>query len=324
LSISLARAKRHIEEQEKRLSATKQRSFWPSYLFHTTHVSNAAEIVAYGSIGARNQVAAFHDVANQGALGAFEGSHDYARFYFRPKNGFHMRTEGIKCLNDPYRLQNQMSIPVCFVFRLPDVLCRADTCFSSGNVQRSHDFKTGDAAFDQLDFNSIYHDSWTDLSNRQYIHDCRMAEVAVKDRLSLANGLHAILFRTIWDLETFRYLLNERATACPYRLGVEQDHGSLFLSEGLYITDLSFSDDRMQMSFHFPLRNVPADKTYDVCVVQECVAGQAKLDKKLVLDKPSLSIVKFRVESDSHWTIHLEKELAFKGKLQHAKSELFG
>jgi ssDNA thymidine ADP-ribosyltransferase, DarT len=324
LSISLDRAKRHIAEQEKRLSATKQRAFWPSYLFHTTHISNAVEIIAHGSIGARNQVTTFHDVANQGALGAFEGSHDYARLYFRPKNGFHMRTEGIKCLNDPYRLQNQMSVPVCFVFRLPDVLCRGDACFSSGNVQRSHDFKTGDAAFDQLDFDAIYHDSWTDTSNRQYIHDCRMAEVAVRDRLALSTGLHAILFRTIWDFETFRYLATERGIACPYRLGVEQIHGSLFMSEGLFITDLNFSDDRIQMSFHFPLRNVPADKTYDVCVVQDCALGRATLDKKIVLDKPSLSIVKFRAESDSHWTIHLDKELAFRAKLQHAKSELFG
>jgi ssDNA thymidine ADP-ribosyltransferase, DarT len=223
----------------------------------------------------------------------------YARLYFRPKNGFHMRTEGIKCRNDPYRLQNQMSIPVCFVFRLAKVLCRADACFSSGNVQRSHDFQTGDAAFDQLDFDSIYHDSWTDSSNRQHIHDCRMAEVAVKDRLPLVEVLQAILFRTSWDLETFRQFLSERAIACPYRLGVEQVHGSLFMSEGLYITDLNFSDDRIQMSFHFPLRYVPANKTYDVCAVQECAAGRAQLDKELVLDKPSLSIVKFRIESGS-------------------------
>jgi hypothetical protein len=151
-----------------------------------------------------------------------------------------------------------------------------------------------------------------------------MAEVAVKDRLSLADSLHAILFRTIWDLETFRHLLNERGIASPYRLAAEQVHGSLFMSEGMYITDLNFSDDRIQMSFHFPLRNVPADKTYDVCVIQQCAAGQAKLDKKLVLDKPSLSIVKFMTESDSIWTIHLEKEFAFQGKLQHAKSQLFG
>jgi hypothetical protein len=151
-----------------------------------------------------------------------------------------------------------------------------------------------------------------------------MAEVAVKDILRLADGLQGILFRTSWDLETFRHFLSERAIACPYRLGIEQVHGSLFMSEGLYITDLNFSDDRIQMSFHFPLRHVPADKTYDFCVVQECAAGQAKLDKELVLDKPSLSIVKYRIESDSIWTILLEKELAFKGKLQHAKSEIFG
>jgi len=293
-------------------------------LFHTTHVTNAVEIVRHGAISARNQVANFHDVANQGALGAFDGSRNYARLYFRPKNGFHMRTEGIKCLNDPYRLQNQMSVPVCFLFRLPDVLCRTDACFSNGNVQRSHDFQTGDEAFDTLDFDAIYHDHWTDASNRQYIHDCRMAEVAVKDRLSLSHGLQGILFRTSWDLETFRYLLSEQGLTCPHRMGGELLRGSIFMSEGLYITDLNFSDDRIQMSFHFPLRHVPADKSYDVCVVQQCTAGSARLDKKVVLDKPSLSIVKYRAEADALWTIHLEKELAFRGRLQHAKSELFG
>ena len=96
------------------------------------------------------------------------------------------------------------------------------------------------------------------------------------------------------------------------------------MSEGMYITDLNFSDDRIQMSFHFPLRNVPADKVYDVCVVQQYTGGQATLDKEIALDKPSLSIVKFRQDPESVWTIHLEKELAFKGKLQHAKSEVFG
>jgi hypothetical protein len=192
LSITLARATRHTEEQEKRLADTYQRASWPRYLFHTTHVTNAVEIVRHGAISARNQVANFHDVANQGALGAFEGSHNYARLYFRPKNAFHMRTEGIKCLNDPYRFQNQMSVPVCFLFRLPDVLCRTDACFSSSNVQRSHDFKTGDEAFDTLDFDAIYHDHWTDASNRQYIHDCRMAEVAVKDQIH--KSLRCALF----------------------------------------------------------------------------------------------------------------------------------
>jgi hypothetical protein len=96
------------------------------------------------------------------------------------------------------------------------------------------------------------------------------------------------------------------------------------VSEGLYLTDLNFNDDRIQMSFHFPLRNAPHDKSYDVCVLQECAAGSAKLDKKLVLDKPSLSVRNYRIEAESVWTIHLEKELAFRGRLQHAKSELFG
>jgi hypothetical protein len=324
LSITVARAQRHISEHGQRLSGARQQALWPSHLFHTTHVVNAVNIVVSGFIGARNQVDKFHDVANQGALGAFEGSHDYARLYFRPKNGFHLRTEGIKCLCDSYRLANQMSIPVCFVFRLVDVLTRADACFSTGNVQRSsHYFQTGDYAFDELDFQAIYHDSPTDQANGDYIRNCRMAEVAVKERLSLSDGLHAILFRTKWDLETFLYMLSLRRIACTHRLSIEQVAGSIFMSQGMYITDLSFRDDELKMSFHFPLRNAPLDKHYEVGARQECEMGVLLFDKKLLLDKPTLAIVKYYQEPSSIWTIHLEQELAFQGALQHAQSELF-
>ncbi|WP_179734633.1 DarT ssDNA thymidine ADP-ribosyltransferase family protein [Bradyrhizobium sp. IAR9] len=235
-----------------------------------------------------------------------------------------MRTEGIKCLTDPYRLQAQMSVPVCFVFRLSDVLCRADACFSSGNVQRSHDFRTGDAAFDQLDFDAIYHDSWTDSTNRAYIHDCRMAEVAVRNRLPLDGTLQGILFRTSWDMETFRYLLGEAGITCNYRMGVEQISSSLFMHEGLYLTDLTFSDDRLQMSFHFPLRHPAPENLYDVHAIQDCAAGRRLLNKQLKLDKPSFGITKYHPDGDAVWTIYLEKELAFRGRLQHARSQVFG
>ncbi|MGJ4973452.1 MULTISPECIES: DarT ssDNA thymidine ADP-ribosyltransferase family protein [unclassified Bradyrhizobium] len=324
MSLTIGRATLHIKEQVERLAATKQREFWPHFLFHTTHVTNAVGIVERGALGARNLISNFHDVANQGALGAFQGSHDYARFYFRPKNGFHLRTEGIKCLCDPFRLANQMSVPVCFVFPIQRILCRPDACFTTGNVQRSQEFLTGDAAFDTLDFNAIYHDHWLDASNKEYILDRRMAEVAVKGELPLANNLHSIVFRTIWDAYTFRHMLGERGISCPYPLATEQPNGSLFMSQGMYITDLKFSDDRINLSFQFPLRNGPSDNIYDVCVVQEYAGGRMILDQKLLLDKPTLSIGPYKADPNSIWTIHLEKVLAFKGRLQHAKSQLFG
>jgi hypothetical protein len=217
-----------------------------------------------------------------------------------------------------------MSIPVCFVFDLVDVLTRPEACFSSGNVQRSHDFLKGDKRFEQLDFDAIYHDSYTDNSNRNYIHNCRMAEVAVHHRLPLSEGLYAIVFRTKWDMETFRHLLVGRNVVCPHRLSVEQVRGSTFMSEGLYTSDLSYTDDKLAMTFHFPLRYAPLDRNYQVYVMQECPLGNKLFDKKLELDKPTLSIVKFHSHAEAIWTVQLERELAFAGKLQHARSEIFG
>jgi hypothetical protein len=324
LSITLARAQKHVAEQQRRLATTQQRSAWPQFLFHTTHVTNAVNIVRQGFLGARNVVENFHDVANQGALASFDASHDYARLYFRPRNPFHVRTEGIKCVSDLYRFDYQMSVPVCFIFLLTDVITRNDCLFSKGNVQRSHDFLTSDENFDTLDFNAIYHDSWTDANNRPYIHDCRMAEVAVQGQLPLAGGLNSIIFRTKWDMETFRHLCSEANVRCDHPLSVEQVRSSLFMNEGFHLTDLNFSDERIQLSFQFPVRNAPADKIYELTVVQNYPGGSLRFDKKMELSKPSLSIVNFKAEPKAIWNIDLERVLAFRGRLQHARSEIFG
>lgn len=324
MPITVARALRHIVEHEKRLAANRRCARWPRYIFHTTHVSNAVEIVRTGSVGARSNTAGFHDVANQGALSAFDGSHDFARFYFRPKNGFHLRTEGIKCIGDPYRFDHQMSVPICFVFRLQDVLTRSDCFFSSGNLQRLKRFETGDAAFDALDFEAIYHDAQPDPSELDYIHDRRMAEVAVRDRLALIDGLQAIVFRTKWDMETFRWLLAARGVTCDHRLGIEHIGQSIFISQGLFVSDLDFRDDRLQMSFHFPLRNAPAGNCYRVRVNQDHAGGRSVFDRTIELVHPTLSIAKFSPDPQSVWTIELEEQPAFVGRLQHARSQVFG
>lgn len=324
MPITVARALRHIVEQQKRLAAIPRCSFWPRFVFHTTHVSNAVEIVRAGAVGARSNTVGFHDVANQGALSAFAGSHDYARFYFRPKNGFHLRTEGIKCIGDPYRLDNQMSVPVCFVFRLQDVLTRPDCMFTPGNVQRLKRFESGDAAFDALDFEAIDHDFPPDQSDQDYVRDRRMAEVAVRGRLALTDGLDAIVFRTKWDIETFRWLLARRGAICSHRLAVEPIRGSIFMGEGFFASDLDFMDDRLQMSFHFPLRHAPADKRYKIRVTQDHAGGRSIFDRIVELRHPTLSIAKFSPDPQSVWTIELEEQLAFAGQLQHARSEVFG
>jgi hypothetical protein len=151
-----------------------------------------------------------------------------------------------------------------------------------------------------------------------------MAEVAVQGQLPLAGGLNSIIFRTKWDMETFRHLCSEANVRCDHPLSVEQVRSSLFMNEGFHLTDLNFSDERIQLSFQFPVRNAPADKIYELTVVQNYPGGSLRFDKKMELSKPSLSIVNFKAEPKAIWNIDLERVLAFRGRLQHARSEIFG
>jgi hypothetical protein len=314
-----------MAEEGKRLASSNQHKFWPQFLFHTTHVTNAVSIVKHGCVFARNNISDFYDVANQGALAAYTDSHDNARLYFRPKNSYHLKTEGIKCRNNPYREGNQMSIPACFVFKFDQVITLPNAVFSAGNIQRSRNvWLTGDSEFDTLDFKAIYHDSWVTPEQKTYIHDCRMAEVAIPQCLPLANNLRAIVFRTKLDLSTFRYMLSLENVQCPYPTGTEQVSGSLFMRKGLFLSEISFNDDAINLTFHFPDSHAPKDNKYLILCRQKSELGNLKFEGEVELVTPSLVISKFRPDPKSVWTIRLEDELAFDGVLQHAKSELFG
>ncbi|SEL57710.1 protein of unknown function [Bosea lupini] len=323
MSISLERANRHVTEQCARLSFSKERKDWPRYLYHATHVDNAIRIVSDGFLSCRNRVANFHDVANQGALANYEGSHDYARLYFRPKNGFHLKTEGIKHLADNNRADSHMSIPVMFLFDFSRVISRCDAVFSSGNVQRSQEFMNGDAAFDQLEFNYIYHDSATDIYNRDHIHNCRMAEVAVIGRIDL-DALVGLAFRTKWDMETFRYKLAQGQIPCPHRLIVEQLRSSLFLHWGMYLNDISSSATELKLGFNLP-RNASPDGSYLIDIIQNCRNGVIRrYNNRYMLRDTIVNFINFNDDSDAVWEIKIEDVLAFQGNLSNQKSSVFG
>jgi hypothetical protein len=121
-----------------------------------------------------------------------------------------------------------------------------------------------------------------------------------------------------------RYLLIQAGSSCPYKVGVEQVRSSIFMSEGLYLSDLSYIDDTIQLSFHFPLRYAPVDRQYEIRVEQRHTNGIKLFDKKFELNKPTLSIANYAADQSCVWIINLERELAFQGRLKHAPSEIFG
>jgi hypothetical protein len=309
-----------VKDQTARIYGT--RDVWPKFLYHACDVTTAINIVRHGELKCRNDATGFLDVANGGALNIYNGSHSCARLYFRLKNGFHFRTEGIKCIADPYRLQNHMSIPVMFVFDFVSVITLPDAKFSNGNVQKSRSFLDGDAAFDTLDFEAIYHDSYTNSSNGDYIQNMRMSEVSVEGKVPLAMHLKAIVFRTQSDMRTFEYLLEVNGIQSTHKCLVER-RGLLFLCRALYINDLSFTSKVIGITLNFPVGFTPVDHKYKVYVEQTSSNGRSVYDKMVELKKQTLDITGYFPDTNSLWFIKLEDQLAFNGRIQSKVSELF-
>jgi hypothetical protein len=251
MAISIARAERHIAEWNEKLGRYPSRGGWVSSLFHACQIETAAEIVRQRRVVCRQHVpVVLCDVANQGALWNNPAAHEFVRLYFRPKNSFHFKTEGIKSLGDPYRVNPHMSIPVMMVFDLASVLTLNDSYFVSGNfASQALAPLQGDKNFNLLNFDYTYHDSGVSREMMQTIHDARMAEVVVRNQLSLAH-LRAVVCRTIHEERMLRYLLRA-SDVSDVRFAVEKG-GALFLRRGSYITELYTQGGELHFDFTAP------------------------------------------------------------------------
>jgi ssDNA thymidine ADP-ribosyltransferase, DarT len=212
MALSSERAIRHVTEWSERLKASLRCGLWPAYLFHAAHVTTAAAILRSGRLSCRSGIGTVaHDVANQGALHNNPRAHDYARLYFRPRNAFHFKTEGVKCLGDPYRDRYQMSIPVLLAFDSVSVLTLGGVGFSPGMLSRIRGIGHEDRFFDRIPFDLVYHDGPVEPAQKEQVQDHRMAEVVVPRELPLAPHLRKVFCRTFLERRTLLHLLGADA-----------------------------------------------------------------------------------------------------------------
>lgn len=251
MAISIARADQHIATLGPRLDRFASRTGWGRSLYHACQIEVAAEILRGGEIICRNGVPALLcDVANQGALNNNPAAHNYVRLYFRPKNRFHLKTEGIKARSDPNRADPHMCIPVMLVFDLISVLTLASSRFVAGNFANFNQIpRDGDNQFDQLKFEHIYHDSAVSQDEMQHIHNMRMSEVVVPQRLSLAT-LNYVVCRTIHEERYLKRLLGPGAW--NYNFAVEKG-GSVFFRRGMFISELYTENGELHFEFRSPV-----------------------------------------------------------------------
>lgn len=304
MPISVGKARQHVSEWSERLAQYPAMAKWPQHLFHTCQLEVAAAILSMGKIVCRNDVPALIcDVANQGALWNNPASHEYVRLYFRPRNPFHLKTEGIKARGDQYRVDPHMSIPIVFAFDLEQVLTTPDSGFVPGNFARSASSPlTGNSKFDEMEFGLIYHDSAPPSNRKTEIHNWRMSEVVVKKSLSLSS-LSYIICRTTHDERSLRYALGTRPAP---KIIVEQ-RGSSFFRWAIFIDEIYWLDNQMHMKFHGPTGF--SKETYSVSVT--CMEGNSIRHDQFDLKPGKYRFQSIPASKNAVWKIDIEGCLAY-------------
>lgn len=198
---------RHIDLQKQRLQGG-YRKWWPNFIYHTTSLENAVNILSDGRIlsrfNAQDQARLRNDIADSSVISSTDSTwKSFARFYLRPKTPTLYINEGCKPWNEIIN-QAHCAVPICFLLNAKEVLTRSDCIFSDGNLASSG-AKTGNDAdfFLKMPFDKIYHEG---PHNDRSITFHRNAEAVIPNSLDLSS-LEYIACRTEAEKETLLELL---------------------------------------------------------------------------------------------------------------------
>lgn len=200
--------------QEDWIKRTERR-WWPQFLFHYTDIRNAVRVLQDGCLYSRKHLEDYEQLivssGSSDVLSTTEaGVKDCVRLYFRPQTPTQYHVEGIrsKAILAASKFPDaHCPVPVFFLFDASDILTRADSRFSDGNLGagRAKLFSTAEE-LENLPWKSIYHTGSMDISQRDTVVFHRHAEVVVPRQLDL-SALRFIYCRSEAERETLLYLL---------------------------------------------------------------------------------------------------------------------
>lgn len=264
----------------------RERHWWTYFLFIYMDVHDVVDVLRAGHI-------APHPPEERRQRGELD---DTVRLYFRPRTPDLFGCEGIR----PESLQPSahVPVPVYLLFDLEEVITLAEARFSEGDVsQHPRTFSTA-AAFRDLPFHRIYHDTWFRSPERDEILSARRAQVILPHALDLRHLRH------IWARSTAEYatLLNllpeDQRRRWGERINVRRDY-RLFHDKWVYVNRADLSLDGALFQF-----NTCGAPEYEACGPFEIRAdvtrtdgqthvidmGQMMPDDDLALDFTALSL----------------------------------
>lgn len=166
---------------------------------HFTDFKNLNYILREGYLYSRKDCQSrnliFVDGANHSVLNsAGDFIQSCVRFYYRGKTPTLYDNEGIKLR----KYCNGIHIPIPVYLRFDEELLYLDsTEFTNGNATNSLRGNTADF-FKNMDWDAIFHDTWFEFVERDYIVNKRQAELLSREPVSL-NYLKEIIFRSETD-----------------------------------------------------------------------------------------------------------------------------
>jgi ssDNA thymidine ADP-ribosyltransferase, DarT len=153
-----------------------------------------------------------------------------------------------------------MSIPIAFAFDFEKVITLPTARFVPGNFAKTSAAPlTGEVAFDEMQFDYIYHDGPLSSDRMAEVHNWRMSEVVVANTLPLSN-LSFIVCRTTHEERTLRHAVGDMA---GLKVIVEQK-GSIFMRRGIFIDEIYWDSRLLNLRFHGPV--VYPQNSYSVTI----------------------------------------------------------
>lgn len=319
MPITRSRYNAHLNEWKLKAG----RPYWPAYLFHFADVTAAASILTDGRLKSRaTQTDLICDVAEPGALAANPDALKYVRLHFRPKNSFHLSTEGIKFRDDEFRRPTHMSIPVAILLDAGAVLTRDGVGFC-GRKLAHFDAQAvfEEAGFNDICFADVYHDG-NPGDRMAEIHDRRAAEVVVLRELALRDCLKFVYCRSVYDEMTLRFLCGQPENPLLKRIRVCSAPTELFFCWSTFIQRLEYADRFIRLKL-FQGRNYSRGRRIR-CEIEQFVEESVvrSCDFEDVINNDGVQIGPFVSDPGSTWKIKIEGCLAFQGALPHRVSEL--
>ncbi|MFW5691472.1 MAG: DarT ssDNA thymidine ADP-ribosyltransferase family protein, partial [Chloroflexota bacterium] len=212
-----------------------ERHWWTYFLFTYADVQAVVDILEAGQIAPRS-------------TRARHGSWDHTvRLNFRPRTPDLFGVEGIR----PAGVEpaHHCPVPVYLLFDLESVITLTEARFSEGDVfSKPRTFSTA-AAFRDMPFHRIYHDTWFRSDEREEILSARRAQVILPHALDLGYLRH-IWCRSQAEHETLLTLMPEGLRQrWGTQITVRKDY-TLFHARWVYVEQATLSAEGALLQFN--------------------------------------------------------------------------